>query len=61
VRSDLQKIKGVYQIETDTKTNICKFSLANDEVDLKAKLDQFAKTNKHLAKWSFVEPAESAE
>jgi hypothetical protein len=48
-------VPGVSNIETDVPTNTCKFYLADDKLDLKAKLDEFAKTNDHIAGWSMAE------
>ena len=57
MRSDLEKLPGISDIKTDVPTNIATFKLAatGEEVDLKAKLDEFAKTNEHMADWSFIE------
>jgi hypothetical protein len=57
VRSDLQKIQGVSGIRTDIANRTCQFRLSNTEIDLAASLNEFAKTNSHLAGWSRVEPA----
>ena len=46
---------GVSNIETDIETHVCKFYLADKKLDVKAKLDEFAKTNDHIAGWSFAE------
>jgi hypothetical protein len=45
----------VSNIETDIATNICKFYLVDDKLDVKAKLDELAKTNDHIAGWSMAE------
>lgn len=41
-------------IETDIPSTTCKFKLAAD-VDIKAKLTEFAKTNKHIAGFEITE------
>lgn len=46
---------GVSNIETDIATNICKFYLKDDNLDVKAKLDELAKDNSHIEGWSFAE------
>ena len=51
----MEKVPGVSNIETNIDTHVCKFYLADDKLDLKAKLDEFAKTNDHLKDWSLVE------
>ena len=56
MRSDLEKIKGIKDITTDIKTNVATFKIAMPQADLKKKLDEFAKTNKHMKDWSFIEP-----
>ena len=55
MRSDLQKIAGVSDIETDFRTRICKFNFSIDKTALLAKLDEFAKTNSHISGWSVVD------
>jgi hypothetical protein len=56
VRSDLEKLPAVKDITTDFKTNIATFKLPKDsKVELKAKLDEFAKTNKHMKDWTFMD------
>jgi len=54
----LAKIQGVSEIKTDTSSTTCEFRVTKDVADLKAKLDEFAKTNTHLAKWTFAEDSE---
>ena len=48
MRSDLAQIKGVSDIQTDTKKKTCTFKLANKDLDLKAKLTELAQSNDHL-------------
>ena len=59
MRSALQKIEGVSDIETNIGTHICKFKLSNTELDLVAKLGELAKTNSHIAGWSVVSRGEA--
>lgn len=54
MRGDLAKVSGVTEIETDIKTTICKFKLDDPKLDIKAKLDELAKTNDHIAGWTFL-------
>jgi hypothetical protein len=54
VRSDLQRIDGISEIETDVRTSTCKFKLSNTSLDLAATLNEFARTNSHIAGWSMV-------
>ena len=58
MRSDLQKIEGISDIETNIQTRVCKFKLANVQLDLKAKLGELAKTNSHIQGWSIVSGVE---
>ncbi len=55
MRSDLEKIPGVRDITTDFTTNIATFKAPQPQPELKAKLDEFAKTNEHMIDWSFLE------
>ncbi len=59
MRSDLEKLPGVADIKTDIENTTATFKLAmndqNKDMDLKAKLDEFAKTNEHMKDWSFLE------
>jgi hypothetical protein len=54
----LAKIEGVSEIKTDTSATSCEFRVTKDVADLKAKLDEFAKTNEHLAEWTFAKDSE---
>ena len=56
MRSDLEKIKGIKDITTDFTKTEATFKVAMDKAELKKKLDEFAKTNKHMKDWSFMEP-----
>jgi hypothetical protein len=56
VRSDLEKLKGIKDITTDIKKTEATFKIAMAQPDLKKKLDEFAKTNKHMKDWSFIQP-----
>jgi hypothetical protein len=44
----LEKIEGVENIETDTANRVASFTLTKPDVDYKAKLEEYAKTNTHL-------------
>ena len=54
----MAKIQGVSEIKTDTSNTTCEFRVTKDVADLKAKLDEFAKTNEHLAEWTFATESE---
>lgn len=54
MRSDLANVEGVSDIQTDLKTQICKFKLANKNLDLKAKLDELAQSNEHIKGFEIV-------
>lgn len=58
MRSDLVKLEGVSHIETNLRTQRCKFRLANKTLDLTAALDGFAKTNEHIEGWKLVSRVE---
>ena len=59
MRGDLEKLPGVSDIKTDHKATTASFKIADeklaDQKALKAKLDEFAKTNKHMKDWSFID------
>jgi copper chaperone CopZ len=48
VQRDLEKIEGITNIKTDRETQTASFTLTNPDVDYKAKLEEFAKTNSKL-------------
>ena len=52
MRSDLTNIEGLSHIQTDIRKSICKFRLADSDLDLTGTLDGFAKKNSHLRGWS---------
>jgi hypothetical protein len=55
VRSALSQVPGVAAIETDVANRICRFRLNNDDLDIRAKLEELATTNQHIAGWSVME------
>ena len=55
MRGDLAKVKGVSDIQTDIPGRVCKFKLANSDLDIKAKLAELSKTNSHIRGWKMVE------
>ena len=55
VEGDLVKVPGVSNIETDFEHNACKFYVADEKLDVKAKLEELAKTNSHIEGWEFAE------
>ncbi len=54
MRSALTKIDGVSDIETDIPSRICTFKLANNDLDIEAKLDELGESNTHIAGWSMA-------
>ena len=55
MRSDLAKVDGISDIHTDIKKQSCQFKLANKDLDLKAKLDEFvAQGNDHIKGFEIV-------
>ena len=55
MRSDLQTVPGLTSLTTDVPTRTATFQLDNKDLDLKAKLDEFAKDNEHIRGWSLIE------
>ncbi len=55
VRGVLAKIESASNIKVDPSTTTSEFWVNKNIVNLKAKLDEFAKTNEHFAEWSFAE------
>ena len=55
MRSDLANVEGVSDIQTDIKKRSCQFKLANKNLDLKAKLEEFVtQGNDHLKNFEIV-------
>lgn len=54
MRGDLAKIDGITDIKTDTAKQVCSFVVTKPDLDYKAKLDEFAKTNSHLEDYSVM-------
>jgi hypothetical protein len=52
VRGDLTKTEGFSNIRTDLSNNTCRFDYAKSDTELKAQLDELAKSNPHLRDWS---------
>lgn len=52
MRSDLTKIDGITDIQTDIGNQVCSFRVTNPTLDYKAKLTEYAKTNTHLKGFS---------
>ena len=55
MRSDLEKIKGLQEIKTDHTKLEATFKTAIPQADLKKQIDVYAKDNKHMKDWSFME------
>jgi hypothetical protein len=45
----VSKIDGVTDIQTDIPNRTCSFKLTKPDVDYRTQLEEFAKTNSHLA------------
>jgi hypothetical protein len=56
VRSDLQKLPGITDITTDIEKTQATFKIGMEHEALKAKLEEYGKTNEHMKGWSFMEP-----
>lgn len=56
MRSDLEKVPGITDIQTDIPSRVCSFKMEKSMSvdDLKAKLDDFSKTNDHIANWKML-------
>jgi hypothetical protein len=52
VRGALTKAGGFSNIHTDIQNRTCRFEYSKSEPELKAQLDELAKTNSHLRDWS---------
>ncbi len=52
MRGDLTKADGFSNIRTDLTNNTCNFEYAKSEAELKAQLDELAKSNPYLRGWS---------
>ena len=55
MRSDLAKVDGISEVHTDIKKRTCQFHLANKDLDLKSKLDEFVtQGNDHLKNFEII-------
>lgn len=54
VSTDLAKLDGVSDVETDVKANSCKFKLSDKDLDLEAKLEELASGNESLKGFKVV-------
>jgi len=45
----LEKIDGVTDIQTDIVNRTCSFKVTKPSVDVQAQLNEYAKSNEHLA------------
>lgn len=54
MRSDLANVEGVSDVQTDIKKRSCQFKLANKDLDLKAKLEELARSNDHIQGFEIV-------
>ena len=61
MRSDLEKLPGIKDITTDIKATEATFKIAMPQGELKKKLDEFAKSNKHMKDWSFMKEKKDAK
>ena len=51
MRGALTKADGFSNIQTDIGNTTCSFDYSKNEAELKAQLDELAKTNSHLRDW----------
>jgi hypothetical protein len=52
VRGALTKADGFSNIKTEVDTKTCTFNYTKSETELKAQLDELAKSNSHIRDWS---------
>ena len=54
MRSDLKNVDGISKVSTNLKDQTCQFQLANNDLDLKAILEELAQGNEHLKGFTIV-------
>lgn len=59
MRGDLSKVEGITDITTDIPSRICTFNMKTGSLDLKAILDEFSKTNDHIAGYTIESQTET--
>ncbi len=59
MRGDLSKVEGITDITTDIPSRICTFRMKSGSLDLKTILDEFSKTNDHIAGYTIESQAET--
>jgi len=59
VRGDLSKVEGITDITTDVPTRICTFRMKTGSLDLTKILDEFSKTNEHIAGYTIESQSET--
>ena len=59
MRGDLSKVEGITDISTDIPSRICTFHMKTGSLDLKAILDEFSKTNDHIAGYTIESQTET--
>ncbi len=52
MRGDLTKTDGFSNDRTDLDNKTCSFDYSKSDAELKAQLDELAKSNSHLRDWS---------
>ncbi|MBM3997950.1 MAG: hypothetical protein FJ297_00160 [Planctomycetes bacterium] len=55
MRSALEKVPEITDIQTDLGTQICSFKLADAKFEIKGKLTELAGNNEHFAGWSMID------
>lgn len=55
MRSDLEKVAEVKQVEPHLPSRTCQIVLKDKSYDIKSKLEELAKSNSHLDGWSIKE------
>lgn len=51
MRSGLESVDGISNIQTDVPSRTCTFELDDETIDITAKLNELADTNEHIAGW----------
>ncbi len=51
MRGDLTKADGFSNVRTDLDNTTCRFEYSKSDAELKAQLDELAKSNSHLRDW----------
>lgn len=52
MRSALTKVEGITDLQTDVPSRMATFKVTDENLDVKAKLDEFSETNSHIRGFS---------